>query len=427
MLTLNIEADVSQNINKRLLFQQTLTSDNSRLLVLNDTYIKDAKAILDKNNFKNRVIFCDNSNKNELLLSSNILDDPFYRKCLVDGYCALPSVQSTGRNAFYVDGFLILLNAVSKINKELPLFTLGSWQTMDNDDLLNELNSIDIESIPKNEQILVNALMKTWKKSAQGIKAFKSFSKSIWKIHSGLMVNGNIKPPAEWLDKNMLLILSTSGTESGFGKVLLTFALKADIELYIDSLLNPQVYLSNIVNFKSKVFISRQSKQYSHLSDLGYLANDLYCSTQSFNSELFVSWLVRNHPKLIQTYSLDDFNTVFCKYQFGSYVNAFIGANDSSLLLCRLTDKNEFVTRDLDLEIILTQIRKAQSIPDTKVDLNGLIDELKESISSIATQISELKNTPGTNEMVDESEAIDRLFEKSLLAQRANRTDNTSD
>lgn len=43
-LSLNIEATISQNVNKRLLFRQALDNKKTaRILILNDAYLKSAK------------------------------------------------------------------------------------------------------------------------------------------------------------------------------------------------------------------------------------------------------------------------------------------------------------------------------------------------------------------------------------------------
>lgn len=420
MIILNTEADVSQSLDKRLLFHQAVTSDNARILVLNDTYIQDAKQIFNGDAYKNKVIFCDKFNKNELLLSSNILADEDFRKALVTGYSSLESIKATGRSFYYVDGFFILLKLISESNKELPLFTLGSWQTMNDDDLTNELNSVDLANLTKKEESLVTALLKTINKSSHGLKGFKDISNKIWRLHSHLMVNGEFKAPAEWLINNALIIVSTTSTKNGLGKVLLRFAFEADIELYLDSLVDMDKYLHNISAMKADCFISIQ-RDNNYRWDLCYLADDFYCSTQSFDSSLFASWLVRRHSDLIKRYTLSDFENAFTKYQFGSYVNAFLSTNESNLVICRLTKDNQFLSRDIDLSVVLEQVDKKNVAEST--DIIALLDSFKNiegNLEKLSKEINDIKNNQGQSyQDLNESDAIDRIFENTLLAQRS--------
>lgn len=426
MITLNSEADVSQSLNKRLLFHQAAISENHRILILNDTYINDAKAIFSGDAYQNKVIFCDKSNKNELLLSPSILADKDFRKALVTGYSTLESIKATGRSYYYVDGFFILLKLISESNKELPLFTLGSWQTMNDDDLTNELNSVDLASLTKKEKSLVTALLKTINKSSHGLKGFKDISNKIWRLHSHLMVNGKFKPPTDWLTNKALIIVSTTSAKNGLGKVLLRFAFEADIELYLDSLVDIDKYLHSISAMKADCFISIQ-RDNNFRWDLGYLADDFYCSTQSFDSSLFVSWLGRRHPDLIKRYTLSDFENAFTKYQFGSYVNAFLGTNKSNLVIYRLTQDNNFVSRDLDLSVVLEQVDKKNVEKSTENNLNditALLDSFKNvesNLEKLAKGINDIKNNQVQNcKDSNESDAIDRIFEKTLLSQQSN-------
>lgn len=436
----NIEADVSQDVNKRFIFHQALDSTAARLLIINDAFMPEVQE-----NLKDKAIFVENT-KNDLFLTHELISSPSKRDALAKAYRSLDVVHQTKRGVSYISSFLVLLDAVAQNNKELLPFTLGSWQGMSDKDLLAEVKQPDYSKLPAKNFAMVKALIKTFEKSSEGVHSFRQLSRVIWTLHAHLMVRGRFNDPIDWIGNKNLLVLSASAiTKSKYAKLTYQFALESNQETYIDSLVDFATYSSFLGVSKSNLYISLQKDfKRSEIDNIAYTADQLFVSLESFDTGLFVSWLAKKEPKLLKKYSYSDFERVFTEFHYASYLNSYLGVEDNQLYLYRINNKNALDKRQFDLSVILKQLGKmkrpeATSKPENSLDeskvteiihieiatqLKPIISKIDSLYDKLQSNLNAAKNVSTTSDET-ESDQIDRIFEQTLQAQKDSPSDYT--
>lgn len=400
-LKLNLEADVSQDLNKRMIFYQAKNADQARVLVLNDVYLDEAKSILGDN-----AIFLRNL-KTDLFLSHELIQSDVLRDALARAYRDNNAIQNNGiRSSKYISSFLLLLEKVATQHNEIPIYTLETWQDMSDTELIDDIEKAKKSELKGKKKTLVNTLIETTKKSKEGLTSFITLAKSIWKLHSRL----NIKDPIDWIGQNKMVVMTTSNiSRTNYGQLLYQFALGSGVELYLDTLVPTSSYFPFLASLNSNMCISLQSGENgSEAKNIAYRADELYASTQTFDVNIYVCWLAKNYPKLLEHYSLDDFTKVFRRYEYAGYLNSYLGAEDEGLVLFRLNENNTLENTRFTLTPILEKIQNQGT--DTK-EYGGL----KKAIDNLVLKVEDLESKfDAPAKTSSDSSTVDDEFEKAL-------------
>lgn len=400
-LKLNLEADVSQDLNKRMIFYQAKNADQARVLVLNDVYLDEAKSILGDN-----AIFLRNL-KTDLFLSHELIQSDVLRDALARAYRDNNAIQNNGiRSSKYISSFLLLLEEVATQHNEIPIYTLETWQDMSDTELIDDIEKAKKSELKGKKKTLVNTLIETTKKSKEGLTSFITLAKSIWKLHSRL----NIKDPIDWIGQNKMVVMTTSNiSRTNYGQLLYQFALGSGVELYLDTLVPTSSYFPFLASLNSNMCISLQSGENgSEAKNIAYRADELYASTQTFDVNIYVCWLAKNYPKLLEHYSLDDFTKVFRRYEYAGYLNSYLGAEDEGLVLFRLNENNTLENTRFTLTPILEKIQNQGT--DTK-EYGGL----KKAIDNLVLKVEDLESKfDAPAKTSSDSSTVDDEFEKAL-------------
>ena len=400
-LKLNLEADVSQDLNKRMIFYQAKNADQARVLVLNDVYLDEAKSILGDN-----AIFLRNL-KTDLFLSHELIQSDVLRDALARAYRDNNAIQNNGiRSSKYISSFLLLLEKVATQHNEIPIYTLETWQDMSDTELIDDIEKAKKSELKGKKKTLVNTLIETTKKSKEGLTSFITLAKSIWKLHSRL----NIKDPIDWIGQNKMVVMTTSNiSRTNYGQLLYQFALGSGVELYLDTLVPTSSYFPFLASLNSNMCISLQSGENgSEAKNIAYRADELYASTQTFDVNIYVCWLAKNYPKLLEHYSLDDFTKVFRRYEYAGYLNSYLGAEEEGLVLFRLNENNTLENTRFTLTPILGKIQNQGT--DTK-EYGGL----KKAIDNLVLKVEDLESElDAPAKTSSDSSTVDDEFEKAL-------------
>lgn len=400
-LKLNLEADVSQDLNKRMIFYQAKNADQARVLVLNDVYLDEAKSILGDN-----AIFLRNL-KTDLFLSHELIQSDVLRDALARAYRDNNAIQNNGiRSSKYISSFLLLLEKVATQHNEIPIYTLETWQDMSDTELIDDIEKAKKSELKGKKKTLVNTLIETTKKSKEGLASFITLAKSIWKLHSRL----NIKDPIDWIGQNKMVVMTTSNiSRTNYGQLLYQFALGSGVELYLDTLVPTSSYFPFLASLNSNMCISLQSGENgSEAKNIAYRADELYASTQTFDVNIYVCWLAKNYPKLLEHYSLDDFTKVFRRYEYAGYLNSYLGAEEEGLVLFRLNENNTLENTRFTLTPILEKIQNQGT--DTK-EYGGL----KKAIDNLVLKVEDLESKlDAPAKTSSDSSTVDDEFEKAL-------------
>lgn len=400
-LKLNLEADVSQDLNKRMIFYQAKNADQARVLVLNDVYLDEAKSILGDN-----AIFLRNL-KTDLFLSHELIQSDVLRDALARAYRDNNAIQNNGiRSSKYISSFLLLLEKVATQHNEIPIYTLETWQDMSDTELIDDIEKAKKSELKGKKKTLVNTLIETTKKSKEGLTSFITLAKSIWKLHSRL----NIKDPIDWIGQNKMVVMTTSNiSRTNYGQLLYQFALGSGVELYLDTLVPTSSYFPFLASLNSNMCISLQSGENgSEAKNIAYRADELYASTQTFDVNIYVCWLAKNYPKLLEHYSLDDFTKVFRRYEYAGYLNSYLGAEEEGLVLFRLNENNTLENTRFTLTPILEKIQNQGT--DTK-EYGGL----KKAIDNLVLKVEDLESKfDAPAKTSSDSSTVDDEFEKAL-------------
>lgn len=400
-LKLNLEADVSQDLNKRMIFYQAKNADQARVLVLNDVYLDEAKSILGDN-----AIFLRNL-KTDLFLSHELIQSDVLRDALARAYRDNNAIQNNGiRSSKYISSFLLLLEKVATQHNEIPIYTLETWQDMSDTELIDDIEKAKKSELKGKKKTLVNTLIETTKKSKEGLTSFITLAKSIWKLHSRL----NIKDPMDWIGQNKMVVMTTSNiSRTNYGQLLYQFALGSGVELYLDTLVPTSSYFPFLASLNSNMCISLQSGENgSEAKNIAYRADELYASTQTFDVNIYVCWLAKNYPKLLEHYSLDDFTKVFRRYEYAGYLNSYLGAEEEGLVLFRLNENNTLENTRFTLTPILEKIQNQGT--DTK-EYGGL----KKAIDNLVLKVEDLESKlDSPAKTSSDSSTVDDEFEKAL-------------
>lgn len=400
-LKLNLEADVSQDLNKRMIFYQAKNADQARVLVLNDVYLDEAKSILGDN-----AIFLRNL-KTDLFLSHELIQSDVLRDALARAYRDNNAIQNNGiRSSKYISSFLLLLEKVATQHNEIPIYTLETWQDMSDTELIDDIEKAKKSELKGKKKTLVNTLIETTKKSKEGLTSFITLAKSIWKLHSRL----NIKDPIDWIGQNKMVVMTTSNiSRTNYGQLLYQFALGSGVELYLDTLVPTSSYFPFLASLNSNMCISLQSGENgSEAKNIAYRADEIYASTQTFDVNIYVCWLAKNYPKLLEHYSLDDFTKVFRRYEYAGYLNSYLGAEEEDLVLFRINENNTLENTRFTLTPILEKIQNKGT--DTK-DYGGL----KKVIDNLVLKVEDLESKlDAPAKTSSDSSTVDDEFEKAL-------------
>lgn len=407
-LILNLEADVSQDLNKRMIFYQAKNADKARVLVLNDVYLDEAKSILGDN-----AIFLKNL-ETDLFLSHKLIQSDVKRDALARAYRDNNAIQKTSRRSSkYISSFLLLLENVATQNKDNLIFTLGTWLSMSDSELIADLEQAKNSELAGKKKTLVNTLVETTKRSEEGLTSFKNLAKSIWKLHCRLRINNDFKDPIDWISQNKMIVMTTSNSSmTNYGQLLYQFALESDVEVYLDTLVPAASYFSFLASLTSNMCISLQSgEKSSEAKNIAYKANEIYASIQTFDENIYACWLAKNYPKLLGHYSLNDFTVVFQRYEYAGYLNSYLGAEEEGLVLYRINENNTLENTRFKLSPILQKIQK-QPVDTTEYE------NLKKAIKNLALQVEKLKsklNAPVRTS--PDSSLVDEEFEEALRKQ----------
>ena len=407
-LTLNVEAPVSQDLNKRMLFFQALHHDKTRVMVLNDVYLPDAQKIVG-----NQAIFS-TALKKDMFLSHNILSKKETRDALATAYHSLKPVSNLKLNIMFISVLLLLLDKSAQTENEEVPYTLGRWQNLDDDEIMDEIKSADISQSSKEEKQLLNALISTLKRDS--LDSLKKLLKVIWRIHSQFMSNGKFKNPVDWLNNKSLVILPVSEVlKPSYSALLFEFAKSANVDLFIDSELPSSIYMSYLAHFRAKVFISMQSDfKGSDGANLAYLADKIYFTAQAFPYRLFMSWTARaSVGDLLGRYSIKDFKKAFEEYQYLGYLNAFLGIKDNKLMLYRIDNGNKLLNTEFSLTPILDHLaqkllseNKQPSIQKSLLTSEDLKKCLKEFGTQLNAKLQKINVQHPSNSDVDENKIL---------------------
>lgn len=411
-LILNLEADVSQDLNKRMIFYQAKNADKARVLVLNDVYLDEAKSILGEN-----AIFLKNL-KTDLFLSHKLIQSDVKRDALARAYRDNNAIQKTSkrskRSSKYISSFLLLLENVATKNEENLIYTLGTWLSMSDSELLADVEQAKNDELEGNKKALVNTLVETTKRSEEGLTSFKNLAKSIWKLHARLRINNDFKDPLDWIGQNKMIVMTTSNSSmTNYGQLLYQFALESDVEVYLDTMVPKTSYFPFLASLTSKMCISLQSGERSpEAKNLAYRANDIYVSLQTFDENIYICWIAKNYPKLLEHYSLSDFTVAFQRYEYAGYLNSYLGAEEEGLVLYRITENNTLENTRFKLSPIL------QKIQNQTADTNEY-ESLKQTIKDLTLQVEELKRKlDAPVRTSSDSSLVDEEFEEALSKQR---------
>lgn len=353
-LTFNIEAKVSQGAFKRLLVQQALhLTGQPRCLVLNDVYLPEVKKLLGDN------ILIANESKKEFLLSDEIISDPQMRLALSNAYLSIDRINSIHLNNAFISSALLVIEMVAKTNKEHPPYTLGRLINSSTDEITADIKAVKAATVPQGQKQQFKAISGYLQKS-EGMGTFKELLNSIWRLHKGFMIKGEFQKPHTWQkDNNLIVIPASELQKEGYSKVLFEYFLNAQVSVLLDSDTPISLYSAFISDFKGDMFISfAKGQNPSMASNIAFKASNLLVSVENFDAELFCAWLAKYDLKLLKKYSIKDFETAFKDYQVASYSNSFLGAEDDSLFLYRINDKNELSKRRFDLAPVLKILKK---------------------------------------------------------------------
>lgn len=404
-LKLNLEADVSQDLNKRMIFYQAKNADQARVLVLNDVYLDEAKSILGDN-----AIFLRNL-KTDLFLSHELIQSDVLRDALARAYRDNNAIQKNARRSSkYISSFLLLLEKVATQHNENLIYTLGTWQSKSDTELIDDIEKAKKSELKGNKKTLVNTLIETTKKSEEGLTSFKTLAQSIWKLHARLRINNDFKDPIDWIGQNKMIVMTTSNSSmTNYGHLLYQFALESGVELYLDTLVPTSSYFPFLASLNANMCISLQSgENSSEAKNIAYKANEIYASTQTFDVNIYVCWLAKNYPKLLEHYSLDDFTKVFRRYEYAGYLNSYLGAEEEDLVLFRINENNTLENTRFTLTPILEKIQNKGT--DTK-DYGGL----KKVIDNLVLKVEDLESKlDAPAKTSSDSSTVDDEFEKAL-------------
>ncbi|TDN08598.1 hypothetical protein [Lactobacillus crispatus] len=432
-LTLNVEALVSQDLTKRLLFQQAISQNNSAcVLALNDIYLAEAKKLL-----QGKALFVDDY-PNDFFLDHKILNDTAKRNALARAYIvSFNSIREVKLAPVFISGMLLLLDQISLAKKVTVFDVLTQWQQSDDEQILHEINHMNVEGLNKPQTDILMAIIQSL--GVDRMQSFRSLLKKFWRIHAKYATGGKFHSPTDWIGKNQLVIIPASKADvNSYARLVFNFALENRMVTLIDSDVPQKAYLPFIADLKSTMYIS-STKDLSGLqaSNLAYQASKLNMSIQSFDAELFTNWLGRYYPALIGEYSLRDFERVFAEFKLAGYLNAFISVEDNTLILIRIDENNQLVKQKFSLKPILEQLDKAipakvtkqdgsqeimaqlQNVLKNQSDLQTLIlNKLQEIEQEFNAHNQQQLTTAKLPDIMNDSEVINDEFEKALARQR---------
>lgn len=406
-LTFNIEARVSQGAFKRLLVQQALhLTGQPRCLVLNDVYLPEVEKILGDN------ILIANKSKKEFLLSDEIISDPKKRLALSNAYLSIDRINSIHLNNAFVSSALLVIEMIAKTFKEHPPYTLGRLINSSADEITDDIKAVKPATVPSGQKKQFKAISGYLQKS-EGINTFMELLNGIWRLHKGFMIKGEFQKPHTWQkDNNLIVIPASELQKDGYSKVLFEYFLNDQISVLLDSDTPLPLYSAFLSDFEGNMSISfAKGQNPSMASNIAFKANKMMVSVENFDAELFCTWLAKYDLKLLKKYSINDFETAFKNYQFASYSNSFLGAEDDSLFLYRINDKNELSKRKFDLAPVLKILKKDQAVPQPheKEQVQQTVQAPKIDESKIAKTVSEAVSTDIAKAV---EEAVKPLIEK---------------
>lgn len=422
-LSLNIEATISQNVNKRLLFRQALDNKKTaRILILNDAYLKSAKDFLKE---AIGVIFLDCS-KNELLLRHDYVQEPKLCDALARAYRSLEPIRKLRLNTKVITGMLLLLDQIASLNDESMLDALERLRRLSDEEIFSEIENIKFTYISKSQISFLKIFVESLKTSR--IAAFHQLLKTVWSIHSHLMIKGKMRESSNWLHNKGLIIIPASWLRTKtYAQLLLQFGFNdKEVILLLDTSTPKCLFLSQITKFKNDMYISLdKDSDGSVKGNLAYQARNLYISLQSYDSDLLLNWLASHYPSFLENYSIVDFQDAIYKFQYSGFLNSFIGVNDGQLSLIRIESDNTVTHQKFDIKLILDSIQKEKLHKSSdKAILTDVVkkvfEQKLEPLYNKINLINDMLKTLEYKENIFEGDKINEEFQKALDSQDNN-------